>query len=389
MVFKINIQARIKRHSRIIKHSLTQGLKDKNYYSYGYNFVIFVVIFLLPIYPALATFVHDNTLVDFYRGNIDESSILESYIWSDSDWVIAESKNAYLSVNSLLDDTRDLSWVNEIISYKIKEGDSVSWIASKFQVTNNSILWANNLTENSVLKPGLIVSIPPVSGLIHKVKSGETLSVIAKKYGVDESVIRRQNGLGLADVVVKDTSLVIPGAEKTLVIPDAEKTFTDDIIAVKTTVKTKTKTKTNKQKSYTFARYANVSESALQDWGNSDTGGDDYILKRQKVQHSFAWGNCTWFVAQYKNVDWGGNAKDWVSNATDAGHATGKTPKAGAIVVFYGSGYNPRYGHVGIVTSVKWDTIIVKEMNFRRLNEVTVRRVAQNERAILWYIYVN
>jgi hypothetical protein len=71
--------------------------------------VIFAVIFLLPIYPALASLVHDNTLVDFYRGDIDETSILESYVGTDTDGVIAESKDAYLSVNSLLDDTRDLS----------------------------------------------------------------------------------------------------------------------------------------------------------------------------------------------------------------------------------------------------------------------------------------
>jgi surface antigen len=31
-------------------------------------------------------------------------------------------------------------------------------------------------------------------------------------------------------------------------------------------------------------------------------------------------------VAQYKNVNWSGNAKDWLRNAKSKGHSTGSTP---------------------------------------------------------------
>jgi surface antigen len=50
-----------------------------------------------------------------------------------------------------------------------------------------------------------------------------------------------------------------------------------------------------------------------------------YTLTWRAPQHTFYWGNCTWYVAQYKNVNWGGNANRWLANASAKGHATGTT----------------------------------------------------------------
>ena len=48
-----------------------------------------------------------------------------------------------------------------------------------------------------------------------------------------------------------------------------------------------------------------------------------YTLTWRAPKHTFYWGNCTWYVAQYKNVNWGGNANQWLTNARAKGHATG------------------------------------------------------------------
>ncbi|PJC56815.1 hydrolase, partial [Candidatus Gracilibacteria bacterium CG_4_9_14_0_2_um_filter_38_7] len=103
----------------------------------------------------------------------------------------------------------------------------------------------------------------------------------------------------------------------------------------------------------------------------------------------FVWGNCTYFVANHKNVTWRGNANAWLRNAAAAGVPTGKTPTPGAIITFQGSGYNPYYGHVGIVVDVEGSDIVVKDMNYRRLNEITIRRVSKNDSSIQGYIYTN
>jgi len=173
-----------------------------------------VVVFLLPIYPALASFVHNNTVLDFYRGDIDESSILESYIADDmgenSTGLVVESKDSFLSINTLLDDERDISNINEVIDYEVKYGESIASIAQKFGISYNTLYWANNLNKNSTLHPGDIIKVPPVSGLVHTVKSGDTLSVIAEKYEVDIDEIRKQNDLSASDTLIAGKELVIP-----------------------------------------------------------------------------------------------------------------------------------------------------------------------------------
>lgn len=92
-------------------------------------------------------------------------------------------------------------------------------------------------------------------------------------------------------------------------------------------------------------------------------------------------------MANHKSVTWRGNANQWLRNAKAAGVPTGSKPAVGAIVSFSGGGYNPYYGHVGIVVDIDGDDIIVKDMNYRRLNEVTIRRVAKDDNAIRGYIY--
>ena len=68
---------------------------------------------------------------------------------------------------------------------------------------------------------------------------------------------------------------------------------------------------------------------------------------------------------------------------------TGQIPVPGAIVQFSGYEYNPRYGHVGIVTEVSGDTMIIKDMNYSGLYNVTVRQVSVSDPAIDGYIYVD
>jgi peptidoglycan hydrolase CwlO-like protein len=66
----------------------------------------------------------------------------------------------------------------------------------------------------------------------------------------------------------------------------------------------------------------------------------------------FPYGQCTWYVASLRYVDWSGNADDWFANAQAAGHPTGSTPRPGAIVVWGpGNGYSS-YGHVAYVRYV-------------------------------------
>lgn len=373
MVSKVNLKARIDRHSRILKDNLWNIHPFRSFYhKFNYNIVFVLVVFLFPVYPLFSSFFYENTVYDFYRGDIDETTILDSYLDDEQSSIII-SKDSFISINTLMDGSRDLSWYSEIIDYEIQPGDSLSLIAQKFWVSNNSILWANNFDAKKILHPGQKIKIPPVSGLIHQVKSGDTLWAIASKYKVNQDKIIEQNGLTWASASIEaGQMLIIPGAIKEIPKPIIAKT-------PKKTSSTK-RANTQAQGGYSFAQ-----------WGTSefvDTDGSYQLVKRAP-QWTFYWGNCTWYVAQYKNVNWSGNAKDWLRNAKWKGHSTGSNPGLWAIVVFHGKWYNPVYGHVWIVVDVTSTDIIVKDMNYRRLNEVTVRKVPKTDRAIQWYIYVD
>lgn len=101
----------------------------------------------------------------------------------------------------------------EILEYVVEEGDTLSSIAENFGISLETILWANNLDKNSIIKPGQKLIILPVSGILHEVKYGDTLSEIAKKYQAKTEDIISFNELESPDDIYIGDILVIPGGK--------------------------------------------------------------------------------------------------------------------------------------------------------------------------------
>lgn len=101
-----------------------------------------------------------------------------------------------------------------VATYIVQEGDTISVIADKFGLRSSTILWENDLGEYSTIKPGQELIIPPVNGLTHVVKNGETLSAIAKKYETDAEKIINYNNLVSADDISIGQKLFIPDGVK-------------------------------------------------------------------------------------------------------------------------------------------------------------------------------
>ncbi len=99
----------------------------------------------------------------------------------------------------------------DVIDYTVQPGDTIASVAQTFNISLNTILWANDLSKNSALKEGQTLVILPVSGLVHVVKAGDTISEIAKTYQAKaEDIIAFNNLSGEADIFVGDL-LVVPG----------------------------------------------------------------------------------------------------------------------------------------------------------------------------------
>ncbi|MCH8518747.1 LysM peptidoglycan-binding domain-containing protein [Candidatus Gracilibacteria bacterium] len=334
---------------------------------------------MLPVYPVLAGFTSAATEYDFYRGFIDESSIIDSY-FGDTNIIgdgtlFIESRDSFLQVNTSSTSSGNTTRASRtIIEHEVLGGESLGTIASAYGVSVDTIRWENNLSGDGI-RPGQVLRILPASGLSHKVTSGETLSGLAQKYKVSQEDIMRQNLLLSASDLKIGDNIIIPGAKreppKPAPVPQPQRTATRAVAS--------TTSNTNS------GGHSFVAQAASE---NVNTQGRYQLVWRQP-QWTFYWGNCTWYVAQYKNVNWSGNANQWLNNARAKGHATGNTPTLGAIVQLGGRGYNPRYGHVGIVIDFTDTHIVVSDMNYRRLGEVTTRQIPRNDTAIQGYIYVD
>jgi LysM repeat protein len=115
-----------------------------------------------------------------------------------------------LSAPTISDGAESVAPREGVEVYVAQSGDTLSSIASQFGISLNTLLWANDLSVRSILKPGAELAILPTSGVKHAVKSGDTLSSIAKKYSVEESEIVKYNKLASANDLVVGESLIVP-----------------------------------------------------------------------------------------------------------------------------------------------------------------------------------
>ena len=78
---------------------------------------------------------------------------------------------------------------DQIIEYEVQGGDTLSSIAKKFDITVETIKWANNIEDIASIKPGQKLKILPLTGVAHQVQRGDTVYTIAKKYDTNPQSI--------------------------------------------------------------------------------------------------------------------------------------------------------------------------------------------------------
>lgn len=89
--------------------------------------------------------------------------------------------------------------------------ETISHIAELYGVTTNTILWANDITDATKIRPGDALIILPIAGVQHTVVSGDTIRSIAQKYDGDMDEILAYNQLGSADELKVGQEIVVPG----------------------------------------------------------------------------------------------------------------------------------------------------------------------------------
>ena len=138
---------------------------------------------------------------------------------SDSDALVTSQDTALVDTTGVdgaypdASDTVPSTSGGTIATYVVKDGDTLSGIASKFNVSMNTILWANDIKDPKLVRPGMSLNILPVTGIRHTVAKGETLSSLAKKYSADADDIAAFNGVDAGAALTQGDEIIIPGGE--------------------------------------------------------------------------------------------------------------------------------------------------------------------------------
>ncbi len=125
-------------------------------------------------------------------------------------------------------------------SYHVKQGDTVSGIASRVGVSTTALLSANKLSQRSVIYPGQTLRVPtagataaPVAAVASapastsgsassaragsvKIGTGDTIASIAASHGVTVSALLSANGLTYTSTIYAGKTLVLPSSGPSL-----------------------------------------------------------------------------------------------------------------------------------------------------------------------------
>lgn len=221
----------------------------------------------------------------------------------------------------------------EIRTHKTVAGDTVGKLAERYNISSETIKWANDLTSDA-LEPGRTLQIPPTNGVLYTVKDGDTIKSIAERYGANERLLISYNDLELGGL----------RAGRKLILPDGDLPTTE-------------------RPGYTPPQQRVVAHAPVS-YG-SGFGGRTWTIGYGTAPNRYAPGNCTAYAYNRRvqlgkpvGANWG-HAGTWAAFAAAEGYKVNNSPSVGAIVQNVGG-----FGHVAIVEEILPNgDISISEMN--------------------------
>lgn len=142
-------------------------------------------------------------------GSKDEAKVISPLIFSDGSALFAMT-SPLGDESAIQDASSDLS-LDDLSIYVVHKGDSLAAVAQMFGVTKNTIITANDLSAEGIIKEGDVLVIPPISGITYTISKGDTLSGISDKYKIPSADIIEFNELGTSTLKLGQ-KIIIPGA---------------------------------------------------------------------------------------------------------------------------------------------------------------------------------
>lgn len=155
---------------------------------------------------------------------VEDDSSIDSIDTASSGALSATTGSLRVSTEDVDYPTNDSIYV-----YEVRKGDTIGAVAKMYDVSKNTIMWANDLKSERLI-PGDILVILPITGVKHTVKKGDTVASVARKYKGDVEDIAKYNG------IASDAKLAVGDV---IIVPEGEITVTATTKSGKTIAKPK------------------------------------------------------------------------------------------------------------------------------------------------------
>jgi murein DD-endopeptidase MepM/ murein hydrolase activator NlpD len=173
------------------------------------------------IFESVSQFISNltqsTTTEEVQQSNLQTVSLLKVNTVVPEKETSIEAQSGLLSVTTgpLRMSTEEEVYVSNedaISLYVVKKGDTLNSIAKLFNVSVNTIVWANDLSSRKA-EVGQTLTILPISGIKHIVIKGDTIQSIAKKYNADAGETALFNGVTAETDLVEGETIVVPDGE--------------------------------------------------------------------------------------------------------------------------------------------------------------------------------
>jgi len=121
-----------------------------------------------------------------------------------------DSGDRALTENLAISEPEDKSLSYSV--YEVKKGDTISDIADSFDISVDTVLSMNEIQSARSLKPGRLLKIPNIAGIVYSAKAGDTVKSIADKYEISATRITEVNELK-SDRIAYSRTLFLPDAK--------------------------------------------------------------------------------------------------------------------------------------------------------------------------------
>nr|WP_267557961.1 M23 family metallopeptidase [Borreliella afzelii] len=165
---------------------------------------IFILIFHINIFSYYGSYIFLNKLT------LPKDYFIDTFLYySDQDVAQISSYLLESNVSTNVPEFKK-NFVLKVFDHKIKPGETLSHVAARYQITSETLISFNEIKDVRNIKPNSVIKVPNMKGIVYVVKKNDSISSIASAYNIPKVDILDSNNLD-NEVLFLGQKLFIPG----------------------------------------------------------------------------------------------------------------------------------------------------------------------------------